>query len=114
MTSIQSLVAGQKLVITSIALSILNAFSLALATNIFMVVISIVVIIAVLIMGIMGISRLAKGLGYSTIWTIVCLILMFVPLVSLLMLLVLNARATKELKAAGYKVGLLGARPRSD
>jgi hypothetical protein len=33
------------------------------------------------------------------------------PLVSLLTLLVVNQRATKELKGAGFKVGLLGGDP---
>lgn len=34
----------------------------------------------------------------------------FIPLVSLLVLLVVNQRATKTLKGAGIRVGLLGAR----
>jgi len=35
---------------------------------------------------------------------------MFVPLVGLITLLVLNAKATNRLREAGYQVGLLGAR----
>jgi len=34
---------------------------------------------------------------------------MFIPLVSLITLLLLNSRATTALRAAGYRVGLLGA-----
>ena len=37
-------------------------------------------------------------------------ILVFVPLVGLLILLALNNRATKQIRAAGFRVGLLGAR----
>ena len=36
-----------------------------------------------------------------------------VVVISLLMLLVMNARATKALRAAGYKVGLMGANARA-
>jgi hypothetical protein len=37
------------------------------------------------------------------------MVLMFVPLVGLIVLLVLNSKATAKLRAAGYRVGLLGA-----
>jgi hypothetical protein len=36
-------------------------------------------------------------------------VLMFVPLINLLTLLVVNGRATRVLRDAGYRVGLLGA-----
>jgi ABC-type multidrug transport system permease subunit len=40
---------------------------------------------------------------------IVWLIGMIVPLLSLILLLILNSRATKAIQAAGFKVGILGA-----
>ena len=46
---------------------------------------------------------------FSIVAKILLVILMFVPLVNLITLLVLNARATRRLREAGYKVGLLGA-----
>jgi hypothetical protein len=36
-------------------------------------------------------------------------VLMFVPLVNLIVLLVVSGRATRALRGAGYRVGLLGA-----
>ena len=57
----------------------------------------------------MGILRISSGLGYGTGTKVILVILMFVPLVGLITLLVLNAKATNRLREAGYKVGLLGA-----
>lgn len=58
---------------------------------------------------IIGLLRLATGLGYSSWTQALLVILVFVPLISLLMLVMVNGRATKSLRAAGYKVGFLGA-----
>ncbi|NII72823.1 hypothetical protein FHW84_001389 [Dyella sp. SG562] len=65
--------------------------------------------IASLVLSLMGILRISSGLGYGTGTKVILVILMFVPLVGLITLLVLNAKATNRLREAGYKVGLLGA-----
>jgi hypothetical protein len=75
-------------------------------------VLSIVLIIASLILSLLGVLRLSAGLGYRLPARILIVILMFVPLVSLLVLLMLNSKATAVLRAAGYKVGVLGAAPK--
>jgi hypothetical protein len=62
-----------------------------------------------LVMSVIGIIKLATGLSSSLIAKIIYVILMFIPLINLITLLVLNSRATKALRANGYKVGLLGA-----
>ena len=54
--------------------------------------------------------RLAKAL-HSTWVAVVCTPLMLVPLVNLLTLLVFSSQATKRLRDAGFKVGLLGGNP---
>ncbi len=72
---------------------------------------------AIFAVGVIGIGiyilvsvfRLAKVL-HGTGFAIVYLLGMLIPLVDLLLLLILNRRATKKLKEAGYKVGLLGAK----
>lgn len=61
---------------------------------------------------IIGLLRLTSGLGYSTGHQILLFLLVFVPLASLIMLVIVNARATKALRAGGYHVGLLGASPK--
>jgi hypothetical protein len=57
-----------------------------------------------------GIYKISRGLDYPMWARIVLLALMLIPLVGLLVLLALSSRATAKLKAAGYSVGLLGAR----
>jgi hypothetical protein len=61
-------------------------------------------------LALIGLVRLCGGLGYSLLVKILLVILMFVPIVNLVTLLILNSRATSSLRAAGYTVGLLGAR----
>jgi hypothetical protein len=53
---------------------------------------------------------LAKELLHIVI-AVLCTILMLVPCVSLLVLLVVNGRATKFLQTRGVKVGFMGANP---
>ncbi len=67
-------------------------------------------VLACLGMSWVGIYRISRGLGHAPWWRIVLLLLMLIPLVGLLVLVSLNARATSKLREAGYTVGLLGAR----
>lgn len=61
-------------------------------------------------LAILGVIRLAKGLGYSTVVKVFLVILVFIPVISLITLAILSSRATTTLRAAGYKVGFLGAK----
>ncbi len=54
--------------------------------------------------------RVTKALGWGTVATVLCSIAMFIPCISLITLLVINQASVKVLKAAGYKVGLMGAK----
>ena len=56
-----------------------------------------------------GLFRLGSGLGYSSGKQVLLVVLSLVPLVNLAMLAIVNSEATKALRAAGYKVGFLGA-----
>jgi hypothetical protein len=62
-----------------------------------------------LALSLFGIYRLSSGLGMSTGTKVALFICMAIPLVSLVTLFVLNSKATRVLRAAGYRVGLLGA-----
>ena len=66
--------------------------------------------VAVLVGGMVAIARLSRALGHGWGITILFLFLLLLPLIGLILLLVLNARATKRVKEAGYTVGLLGAK----
>jgi hypothetical protein len=68
------------------------------------------VALGVLCLMVISVLRLAKALGMSQV---LYAILMFVPCVSLIVLLMLNGKATAQLKQAGIKVGLMGADPNS-
>jgi hypothetical protein len=58
---------------------------------------------------ILGLATLLQGFR-TPIWKRVLLFIsMLLPLINLIVLLVLNGRATRELRAAGYHVGLMGA-----
>ena len=114
--AIEEVASGQKLIIFSILFAILTHFlvtgiAVAIGVNrgpvgVFVIMLSIVAIAIPII----GLVRLAAGLGYSTGTKILLIILMFVPFINVITLLVLSSRATKILRAAGYSVGLLGAR----
>ena len=102
---IEKVASGQKLIIYAI---LVNFLTLGLKAA-FGDIAGLVGIVAI-VMSLIGMFRLASGLGYSTGAKVGLVILLLVPLVGLITLLVLNSRATKALRGAGYKVGLLGAR----
>lgn len=62
------------------------------------------------IMAIIGAVRLSRALGSHIVTTILVAILMIVPLVNLVTMLVLSMRATRALRKAGVRVGLMGAK----
>lgn len=67
-------------------------------------------VLALGIFSLLGVVRLCSGLGKPTNFTIICMVLAFVPLLSLVSWIVLSVQATRRLRAAGFKVGLFGAR----
>jgi len=60
-------------------------------------------------MGVVGFFRMGRGLGIRLFFRILLIPLMLVPLLGIVILLMMNSRATKKLRAAGYHVGFLGA-----
>lgn len=102
---IEKVASGQKLIIYAILVNFLTIGLVAVFGDIA----GLVAIVAI-VMSFVGMFRLAGGLGYSTAAKVLLVVLLVVPLVGVITLLVLNSRATKALREAGYKVGLLGAR----
>ena len=68
-----------------------------------------ILLIGTFALGIIGIIKLSNGFGYGVLSTVLVLIIMIIPVVGLIVLLIINSRATKYLTKNGYKVGLLGA-----
>jgi hypothetical protein len=62
------------------------------------------------LMALVGMFRLASAFGYSLFRKCLLVIGMLIPLVNLLVLAGLSIRASRELREAGIKVGLLGAK----
>ena len=103
--AIEDVADGQRMIIAAILLNIVTAVLVTTAGEIFGL-----VGLGALLLAIVGLVKLADGLGYSLGIKILLIVLTFFPLISLVMLLIVNGRATEALKAAGYTVGLLGAR----
>lgn len=92
---------------------------LAIAANIGVMVVNggtggrwaIVIPLAVVAAGIAiaGLVRVSAALGYSSATQAGLVVLAFVPLASLVTVAMVNARATKALRAGGYRVGFFGA-----
>jgi hypothetical protein len=61
------------------------------------------------VVAIIGVVRLSGALGSAIIVRILYAIAMIIPLLNLLIMVLLSMRATRELRAGGYKVGFLGA-----
>lgn len=102
---IEAVADGQRMVIFAILLYIATAIVITAVDEIFGL-----LGIGAVVLGIIGLLKVASGLGYSTGVKVLLVVLVFVPIASLLMLVIVNGKATKALKADGYKVGLLGAR----
>jgi hypothetical membrane protein len=101
---LESVAAGQKLVI--------YAFLVYIAAGALRELVSpLLVLLAIpaLVMALIGVWRTGAGLGWHVAARILLQVLMFVPLVNLIVLLVVSGRATRALRGAGYRVGLLGA-----
>ena len=74
--------------------------------------IAIVLSLAVVVFAMVAIFLLAKEI-IGTAVGVLCAILMFVPFISLIMLLVVNQKATSYLQKNGVHVGFLGVDPNS-
>ncbi len=66
------------------------------------------VLIAALIAGALGLVHALNGLGAKKVTIVFCIIGMVVTPLNLIILAVVLAKASRQLKQAGYRVGLLG------
>ena len=99
---------GQKMVIYSVLLNfVLRGVERAHVLSSLIVE---VLFVCVAVYSVLGMVKICSGLGKSQNQKILFMVLSFFPLVNLAALVYLNAKATKMLKDAGWKIGLLGAR----
>lgn len=91
---------GQRLLVASVLVSFLGFVPLGFF--------KLVIVIAAWGLGIFGAVRTSGGLGSHWIMRVIYSLMMLLPLFNLLAMARLSAKATKELRAAGYRVGLMG------
>jgi hypothetical protein len=103
--ALSNVASGQKLIITAILLNLLSWVLKAAAGGGAGLAAGVVAVVV----GLVGLLRLASGMGYAVGWRVLLVVLMVIPLVGLVTLVILNSRATKALRAGGYRVGLMGA-----
>ncbi|WP_147251008.1 hypothetical protein [Arenicella xantha] len=101
----ERLAQGQKLIIYAMLLYFVVLFAQA-----FIGLLGPLLLLGCLLMSIIGLFRVLSVLDSHIVIKILLFILLFVPLINLFVMLRINARATKRLRAEGYTVGLLGAR----
>jgi hypothetical protein len=66
--------------------------------------------LAIVVFMMMGVYKLTRAMGASTTKSVLAMLSMLVPYIGLIVLLVVNQRATKLLTKSGLKVGLMGVR----
>ena len=74
--------------------------------------IGMLLLLAAFVYAAVAVVQLAAALGFSIVSRVLLCIGLLIPLISLLVLAVLSARASKRLRAGGFKVGFLGAKAR--
>ncbi len=100
---------GQKMVIYSILLNIL--LRAAEQSQALPALVVGVLFVCIAVYAITGVVKICSGLGKTQNQKILFMVMSFLPLVNLISLIYLNVKATGMLRAAGWKVGLLGAKP---
>jgi len=70
------------------------------------------IVMAAFVYAVAAVVQLSAALGFSVASRVLLCIGLLIPLVSLLVLAVLSSRASQRLRAGGFKVGFLGAKPR--
>lgn len=100
---------GQKIVIHSILLTLL--VQAAVQGNAVAPRAAMVMSFGVAAYSLFGVLRICSALGKSQNQKLMFMALSCMPWINLIALVVLNAKATALLRSAGWRVGLLGARP---
>jgi len=112
--------AGQKMIISAVIINLLVvAMTILLPslqpthdTGIALMIGGWIANITAALIALLGLMRIGKGFEWSVIGRLALGVLAFFPCINLITLLIVNAMASTHLKAAGYQVGLFGARPK--
>lgn len=69
-----------------------------------------IIALVIAITSLVLVIKLTTAMGWATLHVVLSAVAMFIPLINLITLIVINLKAIKILRAAGYQVGLLGAK----
>lgn len=109
-TQTEQVRSGQRMAIVAILLNLISVPLLAVPEGVF---IRALLVIVAIVLAVLGIVRMSRGLGINLIVIVLMALGMVVPLANLVILLIINARATRFLRDRGFVVGLFGAKSRS-
>ena len=70
-------------------------------------------ILVAIVLAVLGIVRMSQELNISLVLIVLMALGMVIPFLNLVILLVINARATRYLRDHGYTVGMFGAKPKA-
>ena len=65
---------------------------------------------AAFVLGLAAMLLMGQGLGFQGIGLLFAVVAVFIPVVNIIALLVVASRAMQALKAAGYRIGFMGAK----
>lgn len=100
---------GQRMAVGAIMLNLITVPLLAFPEGAF---VRAPLVIVAIILAVLGIVRMSRGLGINLVVIVLMAMGMVVPMVNLVILLIINARATRFLRERGFEVGMLGAKAR--
>jgi hypothetical protein len=73
-------------------------------------VVGFIIVVAAVVLEVIYVYRLASALGHTAIVWVLGVV--FLSCIGLILLLILSSKATRELRNAGFNVGLLGGNPK--
>jgi hypothetical protein len=74
--------------------------------------VGLLLLIGAFIYSVIALVQLTSALGMSILARVLLCVALVTPLISLLVLAVLSSRASRRLRAGGFRIGFLGAKPR--
>ena len=97
---------GQKLAIWAILLNLISIPFLLVPEG---ALVRAPLVLVAIVLAVLGIVRMSRALGINLIIIVLMAMAMVIPMVGLVVLLVINAKATRYLRDHGYTVGMFGA-----
>lgn len=106
-TRAQQVCSGQRFAVWAIMLNLLTVPLLLVPEG---ALIRAPLILVAIVLAVLGIVRMSRGLQISLTLIVLMAMGMLIPFLNLVILLIINARATRFLRDQGYTVGLFGAK----